>query len=422
MTAVDTSGSTVTNTTVPSQNAPDRIWILVFVACFLGLMVDGMDFMFLSYALPSLMKDMALSKVQAGSLGSYTLLGMALGGLFGGWATDRFGRIRTLIFTLVLFSIGTAVLAFSQNFWQFAIIRFISALGLGAEYVTCNTLMSEYVPTRFRTTVMGTLQAGWAVGYVVATVLAGAIVPQFGWRWMFASSLPWVLLAFVVRQFVPESPSWKQSVARQAAAKAEGLWKEVLLEPRNRRSFILWVLTSGFMQFGLYGVNSWLPTYLVNELKFNFTKMTGYLVGTYCAAIFGKVIAGYLADKFGRRCIYAVSCFTTAFFLPLVVYYRTPYNIVALLTILGFIVGTPSGIIGTYMTETFSTRIRGTAMGGSFNLGRVGAAVGPAVIGLIATHYSIGLGLIAVGGGYFIAAVISSLAIPGKQFDPQKGV
>ena len=75
---------------------PERTWIVVLVSGFLGLMVDGMDLMFLSYALPSLMKDLQMSTVQAGSLASYSLLGMAIGGAFGGWAADRFGRVRVV--------------------------------------------------------------------------------------------------------------------------------------------------------------------------------------------------------------------------------------------------------------------------------------------------------------------------------------
>ena len=150
---------------------PERVWIIVLISGFLGLMVDGMDLMFLSYSLPALMKDLQLSKAQAGSLASYSLLGMALGGIVGGWAADRFGRVRVVVWTIVLFSIGTAALGLTRSYWQFALLRFISALGLGAEYVVCNTLMAEYVPTARRTTVLGTLQAGWSVGYVVATVL-----------------------------------------------------------------------------------------------------------------------------------------------------------------------------------------------------------------------------------------------------------
>ena len=385
-------------------------------------MVDGMDLMFLSYSLPSLMEDLQLSKAQAGSLASYSLLGMALGGVFGGWAADRFGRVRVVVWTIVVFSIGTAALGLTQSYWQFALIRFISALGLGAEYVVCNTLMAEYVPTKHRTTVLGTLQAGWSVGYVVATVLSGAIIPQFGWRPLFATALVPVLLAVFIRRVVPEPPGWKQAVSRQPTATGGSQWKAVLASPQRRKIFALWTLTSCFLQFGYYGVNNWLPTYIVNELEFNFTAMTGYLVGTYVAMIFGKIIAGYLADVFGRRWIYVIGGLSTALFLPIIVQLHTPGNIIVLLTVFGFLYGVPYGVNATYMTESFETNIRGTAVGGAYNIGRIGAAIAPWLIGVIATRYSIGLGLIIMGGAYFLTGIIPALFIREKMYDPQQSV
>ncbi|HXP48145.1 MAG TPA: MFS transporter [Terriglobales bacterium] len=424
--AVSAGGAAVAVAVSP-QRVSERIWMVVLVSGFLGLMVDGMDLMFLSYSLPSLMKDLHISKVQAGSLASYSLLGMALGGFFGGWAADRFGRVRTVVWTILVFSIGTSVLGLTHSYWQFAFVRFISALGLGAEYVVCNTLMSEYVPTGRRTTVLGTLQAGWSVGYVVATLLAGAIIPKFGWRWLFATALVPVALAIFVRRVVPEPPGWTKAAAERKQAIAQGKtlakrksqWKAVLADPACRRIFVLWTLTSCFLQFGYYGVNNWLPTYVVNELKFNFTKMTGYLVGTYVAMIFGKIIAGYLADVFGRRWMYVFGGLSTAVFLPVIVRLHSPGNIIVLLTVFGFFYGIPYGVNATYMTESFQTHIRGTAVGGAYNVGRVGAAIAPTVIGLIATRYSIGLGLIVMGGAYFLTGIIPALFIKEKLYDPQ---
>jgi AAHS family cis,cis-muconate transporter-like MFS transporter len=396
----------------------DRVWIVVLISGFLGLMVDGMDLMFLSYALPSLIEEFQLSPALAGSLATYTLIGMAIGGIFGGWAADRYGRVRVVVWTLVLFSVATAALGLTQTYWQFAIVRFVSALGLGAEYVVCNTLMSEYVPTKRRTTVLGTLQAGWSVGYVLATLLAGAIIPVYGWRYLFATALIPVVLALVIRQMVPEPPGWKAvKVTAKPSKAAEYKW--IFADPSQRRVFILWVFTSCFLQFGYYGVNNWLPTYVVSELGFDFRRMTGYLVGTYVAMIFGKIVAGWLADRIGRRWMYVIGGLSTAAFLPVIVLFQTPESIVVLLTVFGFLYGVPYGVNATYMTESFETRVRGTAVGGAYNIGRVGAAIAPVVIGLIATQYSIGAGLMVMGVAYALTGLIPALFIPEKMHDPQ---
>jgi MFS transporter, AAHS family, cis,cis-muconate transporter len=406
-----------------------RIWITVFVFGFLGLMIDGADMMFLSYSLSSIKKEFGLTSVEAGMLGSVTMAGMAVGGIVGGWAADRFGRVKTVVWTFVLFSIGTAVLGTTNSFWAFASVRFVSALGLGAEYVVCNTLMAEYVPTERRTTILGTLQAGWSVGYVVATLLAAWILPAYGWRWLFYIAIVPVFLAILMQRIVPEPPSWIAARAKRIADKTTGVVANVQQEsaiklifgnPSHRRMFILWLLTATFLQFGYYGVNNWMPTYLEKELGMQFKSMTMYMIGTYLAMILGKIAAGWLADRFGRRTIFALGAFGAAIFLPVIVYFNSPGNIVYLMTIFGFLYGVPYGVNATYMTESFETKIRGSAVGGAYNLGRMGAAIAPATIGYLATEGSIGLGFLVMGGAYFLAGLIPLFFIKEKLYDPQK--
>ena len=125
-----------------NRPADQKTWILVFIFCFLGLLADGADLMLLSYSLSSLKQEFGLTNTEAGMLGSVTLAGMAFGGIVGGWAADRFGRVRAIVWTTVIFSVGTALLGTTHTFSEFAAIRFIAALGLGAEYVICNTLMA----------------------------------------------------------------------------------------------------------------------------------------------------------------------------------------------------------------------------------------------------------------------------------------
>jgi len=411
--------------------AKDKLWIIVFAFCFLGLLIDGADLMLLSYSLGSLKTEFGLSSVEAGSLGSFTLAGMAIGGIYGGWACDRFGRVKTVVWSIVLFSVGTAILGMTHSYWQFASTRFFASLGLGALYVACNTLMAEYVPTRYRTTVLGTLQAGWSVGYIVATLLAGWILPNHGWRWLFYVAIIPVILAVLMQRLVPEPQAWIKAQAERAREKAEGIkqlatkktdgmFKLIFSDPKASRMFILWALTAGFLQFGYYGVNNWMPSYLEGELGMNFKSMTSYMVGTYAAMIFGKILAGWAADRLGRRSVFAVGALGTAIFLPVIVLFQSPENILWLLIVFGFLYGIPYGVNATYMTESFEAKFRGSAVGGAYNIGRIGAAVAPAAIGFLASHGSIGVGFMVMGGAYFICGVIPALFIRDKQFDPQK--
>jgi AAHS family cis,cis-muconate transporter-like MFS transporter len=414
-----------------TAHAQSSTWVLVFIFCFLGLLIDGADLMLLSYSLNSLKTEFGLTNVEAGSLGSFTLAGMAIGGIYGGWACDRFGRVKTVVWSILLFSIGTAALGLTHSYWQFALIRFLASLGIGALYVACNTLMSEYVPTRYRTTVLGTLQAGWSVGYIVATLLAGWILPIHGWRWLFYIAIIPVILALVMQRFVPEPQAWinaqteraKQKIAgirSGSVVKRESMYKQIFSDPQASRMFICWALTAGFLQFGYYGVNNWMPTYLESELGMNLKSMTGYMVGTYTAMILGKILAGMAADRIGRRTVFAFGALGTAVFLPVIVLFQSQDNILWMLVVFGFLYGIPYGVNATYMTESFEAKLRGSAVGGAYNIGRLGAAVAPAAIGFLASHGSIGVGFLVMGAAYFICGVIPSLFIRDKQFDPQK--
>lgn len=398
-------------------------WKIAFLFAFLALLVDGADLMLLSYSLNSIKAEFGLSSVEAGMLGSFTLAGMAIGGIFGGWACDKFGRVRIVVISILTFSILTCGLGLTHSFLEFGILRFFASLGLGSLYIACNTLMAEYVPTKYRTTVLGTLQAGWTVGYIVATLLAGWIIPDHGWRMLFyVAALP-IIMAVLMHFLVPEPEAWQTSRTLQPSQvekQQDSVFKTIFKDKRNRNMFILWALTAGFLQFGYYGVNNWMPSYLESELGMKFKEMTAYMVGTYTAMILGKVLAGFMADKLGRRFTYAFGAIGTAIFLPLIVFYNTPENILYLLVIFGFLYGIPYGVNATYMTESFPTSIRGTAIGGAYNVGRLGAAIAPATIGFLASGGSIGLGFLVMGAAYFICGVIPALFIKEKMYDPQK--
>lgn len=384
-----------------------------------------MDVQMLSLSLPHLINEFKLTKVQAGTIATWSIIGMSIGGLISGWLSDRIGRVKVVSWSMIIFSIGTGLLAFTQTFDQFIIVRFFSSLGLGAEFAVANMLVAEYVPTEKRTTIGGSVQAGWSVGYLVATLVAAAILPSYGWRPLFLVATIPVVLAIYMRFKIPEPEGWKESVQKakelRKAKKLNNEWFELFKESRNRKTFLLWVITAICLQFGYYGVNSWLPTYLVEELHLNFKNMTSYLIGTYTAMIIGKVITGYLADKFGRRIMFAIGGISTAIAIPIIVHYHTAENIVILLTLFGFLYGMQHAVNVTYMSESFPTAIRGTAVGAAHNIGRGGAATAPIMIGMIAMNQSIGYGFLLFAITYALSGIIPALFIREKMYDTYAG-
>lgn len=405
-------------------------WALLFA--YFAMVVDGVDIMLLSYSLTSLKTAFGLSTLQAGALGSASLAGMGIGGILGGWSCDKFGRVRTIAHSVTFFSVATCLLGFTQTFEQFMALRFIGALGIGALYMACNTLMAEYVPTRYRTTVLGTLQTGQTVGYIVATILAGAIIPEHGWRVLFFITVIPAAINIFLQRFVPEPRSWQLSKIQSLSAEKtvtqietpqssnRSIYRQIFTNLKHRKMFLLWMTTAFFLQFGYYGINNWMPSYLETELHMNFKSLTSYMVGSYTAMILGKILAGYLADQFNRRAVFVFGTLASAIFLPVIIFFNTPDNILYLLITFGFLYGIPYGVNATYMAETFSTDVRGTAIGGAYNIGRVGAAIAPATIGFLASGGTFAIAFIVMGAAYFIAGVLPGLFIRDRQYDPQK--
>ena len=405
--------------TVNDSDSLDRSGLLVIVGVFVALLVDGMDLQMLALALPSITKDLQLSPVRAGALSTFTLLGMGIGGVLAGWLADRVGRVRVVWWAVLIFSAFTGVIAWCQAYWQVAVMRFLSGFGIGALYSIGTLLAAEYVPTRVRTTILGTLQAGWSVGYVIAALLSAYVLPRFGWRPLFACAIVPGMLALVLLWTAPDPPSWKAGRGRTGSGATRRSLAVLWVDPSVRRTFLLWTATSIALQFGYYGANTWLPSYLVKDLGVNVQSMGWYVAGTYTMMVVGKVVTGYLADRAGRRVMWIVSGGLTAAYLPVLVYAATPGNVALLLLAFGFLYGAPYAINSTYLSESFPAGIRATAVATSYNLGRVGSTLSPVLIGMAAAQYSIGFGIALLGISYLLCALVPGLFIREKMFDPQ---
>jgi len=401
----------------PTTDSMDRTGKIVAVGVFIALLVDGMDLQMLSLALPSLRKELELSPVAAGALSTYTLIGMGVGGILAGWLADRIGRSRVIWWSVLTFTACTGLIALCQSYWQIAAMRLISGFGIAGVYSIGNLLASEFVPTRIRTTVLGILMSGWSTGYVVAALLSSYILPHYGWRPLFLCAVAPGIVALIMLYGVPDPASW--SASRSGGARPSSTFGEIWRNVPVRRTVILWSLTSIALQFGYYGANTWLPSYLVSDLGVNLQSMGWFVAGTYTMSIVGKIITGYLADIFGRRAMWVATGLLTAVYLPILIYFATPTNVPYLLLGFGLLYAAPYAVQATYASESFPSSVRGTAVGASYNIGRIGSTISPILIGRAAEDYTIGAGIALLGVAYAICAFIPGMFIREKMFDPK---
>ena len=191
-----------------------REWKVLFAAQ-LGWMLDGMDVMLYAFALTTVQREFGLTSAVAGSLASYALITSAAGGAMAGYFADRFGRARVLVWSILIYSAFTGMTATAHTLWELALWRALVGIGLGAEWSAGTVLVSETWPARYRGRAIGFVQAGWAVGYALAAVLAAVILPRYGWRYLFAIGTLPALVAIWVQRDIQEPEVWRRSQAAE---------------------------------------------------------------------------------------------------------------------------------------------------------------------------------------------------------------
>lgn len=423
--------SKVSNVSEPGTNLlPTRkqLWLLqlnpdersALVATFAGWLLDGMDVMVYSFVLPTLMLLWHISKSQAGLLGTSALLLSSVGGWLAGLAADRFGRVRILRLTILWFAFFTFLSGFTNTFTQLFIIRGLQGLGFGGEWAVGSVLIGETIRANYRGRAVGTVQAGWAIGWGIAalfyTFFFAVLSPNMAWRAMFWIGLAPVILAVYVRKHVQESEIYQKSEALRAAHPSTSDHPNLaflkIFSPAILRITALASIVALGAQGGYYAINTWLPLYL-NARGLNVTHTGGYLLVVVLGSFTGYLVSAHLADKLGRKLTLILFAALSA--LTVFLYTIVPISDTATL-FLGFPLGAfPSGAfspMGAFFTELFPTAIRGSAQGFSYNLGRGVGALFPALVGYFALHMRLGHAIAMFAVAAYLLMILGVFLLP----------
>jgi len=355
------------------------------VASAVGYAMDGFDLLILSFILVPVSAALKLSQPEAGSLFTWTLVGAVIGGLTAGTLSDRFGRVRVLSWTILLFAGFTGLCALAQGYWDLLIYRTIAGIGLGGEFGIGMALAAEAWPAHKRARATSYVALGWQAGVLSAALLTPLLLPYIGWRGMFVIGVVPALVAFAVRRYVEEP-----SMFVDAAKKKRINPYSVLFADRDatRATIGIAIMTSA-QNFGYYGIMIWLPAYLSTKMGFSLTRSALWISATVAGGAFGMWLFGHLADRVGRKPLF-IAFQVGAAIMALVYPQVTDANT---LLVVGAISGIfLSGMIGGYgalISETYPTLGRGTAQNVLFNFGRGVGGFGPLVVGLLATQYSL---------------------------------
>ncbi len=361
-------------------------------ACFGGWALDALDVQAYSFTIPALVALWGISNAQAGLLGTVTLLLSALGGWATGTLSDRYGRARMLQATILCFAVFTFLSGFTQNFTQLFICRALQGLGFGGEWAAGSVLIGEAIRSRYRGRAVGTVQSGWAVGWGVAaivyTVLFSTLAPAVAWRAMFWVGILPAGLVFYVRRFVSE-PKIFDRARPQSAAEASGPF--AIFAPEFLPTTLKTVLLTTGAQGGYYAVATWLPTYLKTARGLSVLNTGGYLFIVILGAFFGFIAAAHLADAIGRRRTFFLFAVTAAAMVFAYTLLPIPNEVMLFLGFpLGFFANGMFSPMGSFLSELFPTRVRGTAQGFAYNCGRAIGALFPALVGSLSATMPLG--------------------------------
>lgn len=408
--------------------------------CWIAVLLDGFDAVVLGAVMPSMIEDpeFALTPATGTVVATVGLVGMMIGALGMGWASDRFGRRKLLIGAVVLFSLFTLGMAFVDSIFLFGLLRFLAGVGLGGCLPTGISMVTEFAG-RNRTGKSTTLMmTGYHVGAVLTAALAIVVVQNVNWNAMFIiGALPALVLVPLMYVYLPESPDYllskgrvedarrvcehygldfdhQEQVERELkAAAADGtVYKEpkgaatVLTGQYRRNTVLVWI--ASFMGLLLvYGLNTWLPQ-IMRAADYDLGNALGFLLILNIGAVVGLVIAGRTADRITPR-LAAVIWFIGAGVLLAALAIKLPLlGIYAMVFFTGCFVFSAQVLVYAFCAANYPTKVRATALGMAAGVGRLGAISGPTLGGaMLAAGIAYPWGFF----GFAIAAVLGGGAM-----------
>ncbi|MDF7683008.1 MFS transporter [Lactobacillus sp. ESL0679] len=354
-----------------------------------------MDVGLLSFIMPIVHKEWALTNSQTGLISSISTIGMICGGFFFGYLADRIGRKDTLMLSLLTFSIGNFVLAFAQGFDSFLIIRFFVGMGLGGELPVAATYVSDLYSGTKRSRMLILADSFWALGWLVASFLSFALNGVLSWRGLLIVTAISAFFAIVVRKQVPE--------IKQPAKKERHFAIGKFL---NFKTMMLW-LAWFMVMFSYYGMFMWLPGIMTSKGN-SVVDSFGYSVIIIVAQLPGYFTAAWLTKKINLRYIFAIYMIGTAIGAVLFGQAQTPVATVICGCILSFFNLGAYGTIIAITPSIYEPAIRGTMTGLAEGIGRIGAVIGPLLVGVLIDQ-KIGINVIFVI--FMVSLIIGAAAM-----------
>ncbi len=432
---------------------------MIFAVIATAWFFDCLDVAMMTFVLSKISEEFSMTVTQAGTLGSMSFIGMFVGAASAGVLADKYGRVIIFRVSIIIWGLASLACALAPSLEVLMFARIMLGVGLAMELPVGQSMLCEFVPARVRGRYVALLEGMWPIGFIAAGLLAMFVVPRWGWRGAFIAEAIPAVFVLVIRRLVPESPRWlvesgqtnkaeevislieanvkkslppeeakkldiaadetadggteityeiKGSLAKSVPVRTGFAAKIIFQKPYLKRTIMVWSLWF-FALLGYYGLTTWLGA-LLEEKGFDFAKSTDFIIKMSCAGIPGFFTAAWSVESWGRKPTMIVTLICSA----ISAYFYGTATDTTIMIVFGlimqfFLFGMWSALYA-YTPELYPTFARATGSGFASSIGRLGALLGPWLIGnILPVHGQ--QGVFAMAAGALVSAAFMVLVL-----------
>ncbi|WP_130803629.1 3-(3-hydroxy-phenyl)propionate transporter MhpT [Acinetobacter ihumii] len=350
---------------------------ITILLCFLIAVIEGMDIQAVGVVATSLKEVFGLDKSQLGLVFSAGILGLLPGAVMGGYYADKMGRKKVLVSSVLCFAVFTLCMVWVQSYHSLLVVRFLAGLGFGAALPNLITLASESVTPQNRGKAVGLMYCGMPVGAALVALWVAYDLSE-NWKSIFylGGCIPLLLIPILIK-FLPESQDFMGVKTEQL--KNNTMFNALFQKGMGHKTILFWI-GNFFTTMVQYIMLSWLPSLFV---ELGFTKQQGskaqlfFLIG----ATIGTILLSYLIDRWNKSFVILmmyVGILTGLFLLSGSNQLNMMYLAAAFTGI--FMIG-GIGVMYAFGSFVYPTESRGQGVGAASSIGRLGAIIGPMIVG-----------------------------------------
>ncbi|MGX7105957.1 MFS transporter [Globicatella sanguinis] len=382
------------------------------VTSIVGSGLDDLNVMFLAFSMSSIVSTLGISQTQGGWIATITNFGMLIGGLVFGVLADRYNKYKVFKWTIIIFSIATGLIFFTNNIYYLYLMRFIAGIGVGGEYGVAVAIMAGIVEPKKMGRVSALNGIAGQVGSIFSALLAGFVAPIFGWKGLFLLGLLPLILVAYMHFAVDEATISNRRVAKNTDIKPE--IKELFATPVLAHQTIALMVMTTVQIAGYFGMMNWLPTIMQESLGISVKNSSTWMIATIVGMCIGMLVFGQILDHLGPRLAYSIFLLMSAASVYLFQFANSALTMIIGGMIVGFFVNGMFSGYGAMTSRLYAGRIHSIANNVILNVGRAVGGFSSVIIGKILDSSSVSMVMLFLASLYLISFV-TMLSIPYLQ-------